>query len=1068
MRPHTTSARPLRANAVDPTKERILSGKITSARNEYPPSNVRTIPSIPGSQCSMTARRYFDIGLIVPLEEELEQVTSVFPHRTNYSTTRTYRYELQTDNPNISLICILQNSMGRNAAMQATQELLADFEIGTIVCLGIAGGISGDLDLGDISYTGTIIDVYDNSKISDNDQNGIDLHFSPVVYQTPREITAALGFIRTFPEIRNLYEEWRQQCAESAAEILKLDRGNGISLPKAKDGAIVCGAVSQSEQYNQRLVNIDRKLLAIETEAGGVFSITQQFGVPALIIRGISDLANSDKSMLELKNKGAYRRIAAQNAARFLRMQMINPYFVQTLGLRRNDRQLSLSVPVGPLLTTSATTLVQSITELANEIHLRLRELSPEYRLQERGYKLPAPRVRMLVFNRSISDEDTEAPQEVRDAIQNRIVTILHLPRTYPDPSLPWVIADDLLTAQIAGRQPIPILIDGEDVRPPNGTLASQITDAAKKELDNENAVPIFILNDIPLLSRTKMAFLESQMALYPKARFIIIIKDGINLLAQSDFATRIGADVFQIAGASFGTIVHFLQKNFAMPYSEAEVVALRLQNTFDQFQLSAHPTYFAGIPKEVLSALLQANRRAELIQLAVDGFLTFLVADDSADVTLSRTTRSRFLRELALRIHVDKEEIDETLLISIVKDFARRYDFAINPIDFIGSFVNKGILHFESDRVHFSLPFMETYLLALELSRRPDIAESYFDFSSDDFDLQTFDLYTEIGASDKVVASVVSLLAERERSLELTKIQPHVLLSGSVHPAGLSRPERLRALEKRLKQAVENVSSGNGEAAEKQKILDVYHQVRDAAAKQSTRITLSAPDSIGIDVGGLSNSVKDWTISLVMLGSGAEYLSADLKLQIASRLLTIGSAIIHFWTSLSSSINFREIETELRRSLDEIENEDSELKVELDQSLSRLIEILELTILAEPFRRVIHQLCECGGHKVLATSVSKVAGHSVMDRLIHAIWLAELEPKNGIQALKKIFRDLPPAVFLRVMMATHLLTRVYWNHWKRDDRLALLDAAAESLRAVNFDVNKAELKRMIERDSSV
>src|SRR5689334_7861321 len=101
----------------------------------------------------------------------------------------------------------------------------------------------------------------------------------------------------------------------------------------------------------------------------------------------------------------------------------------------------------------------------------------------------------------------------------------------------------------------------------------------------------------------------------------------------ESEFVTQLAADVFEICDISFLEISYFIQKNFSMTGTEAQVIALRLRDIFNEFSLAAHPTYFAGIPRETLSALLQANRRAELIQLAVDGFLTIVVAEDLSDV---------------------------------------------------------------------------------------------------------------------------------------------------------------------------------------------------------------------------------------------------------------------------------------------------------------------------------------------------------------------------------------------------------------------------------------------------
>jgi hypothetical protein len=66
------------------------------------------------------------------------------------------------------------------------------------------------------------------------------------------------------------------------------------------------------------------------------------------------------------------------------------------------------------------------------------------------------------------------------------------------------------------------------------------------------------------------------------------------------------------VCDVSFVEIAYFLQKNFEMPAAASEVVAVRLRETFHKYKLAAHPSYFAGIPRSTLNALLQVNRRAE------------------------------------------------------------------------------------------------------------------------------------------------------------------------------------------------------------------------------------------------------------------------------------------------------------------------------------------------------------------------------------------------------------------------------------------------------------------------
>ncbi len=49
--------------------------------------------------------------------------------------------------------------------------------------------------------------------------------------------------------------------------------------------------------------------------------------------------------------------------------------------------------------------------------------------------------------------------------------------------------------------------------------------------------------------------------------------------------------------------------------------------------------------------------------------------------------------------------------------------------------------------------------------------------------------------------------------------------------------------------------------------------------------------------------------------------------------------------------------------------------------------------------------------------------------------------------------------------MASHYIARVYWNHWRKDDRLVLLDFAEEAIKPIEYSINKAGLMRMVKRD---
>jgi hypothetical protein len=751
----------------------------------------------------------------------------------------------------------------------------------------------------------------------DAKKGGIDIDFSPTFYSTEKNITAALNLIRTLPELKPHFEEWQIEREKSARQLVTIPlpgRDGAVEVltkPQSKNGTIVCGPVNSSLKYNKKLKNLDRKILAIETEAGGVFEVANSHGVPVLSIRGISDFADNGKKELEEKSGGAVRKVAASNAATFLKLQLKNSRFLDILKQRREltDASKTFEFNFAPVPANDVSKVLQTLNE---QIEQRLRELCPEFRLLPKGYHLPIPRVRMVNQQSGVGEYSVAPPVNVRDVVAESRMSFLNLPRTYPDQSLPWVIADDLLTVEIEGKQILPIVLNAELVRPPKSDFESVSELPINQYCDLLGTQIVFIIENIPFSSKSRLNFLIGQINAYTNARFLLIDRSDVNLLIESEFVASLSAKIYDVCEISFGEIAHFIQKNFEMSGSEAEVIALRLRDTFTRFDLSAHPSYFAGIPRETLSALLQANRRAELIQLAVDGFLTFLVADDRADITLSRTTRSRFLKRLAVALRVEKESFDEAKLVAFTMEFANEHDFEIDPIAFIQSFVEKGLIYFDLNEVRISLPFIESYILASELNVREDLAVRYFQVDDPDFDLATFDLYAEIGASPKIVGEVQAQIELSIEVLERRSAGRHILLTNEILPSSLRDSGRIRALQTRLRNAIDDIQSSQDSKDEKQRLLDLADEIKSRTAKQyrdkiddDSRETAESEER-------LEASLRAWAIGVILLGSGAEHLTANTKRRIAAYLIKITSLIWDEWTRYVGGTDIEQIKSEL------------------------------------------------------------------------------------------------------------------------------------------------------------
>lgn len=785
-----------------------------------------------------------------------------------------------------------------------------------------------------------------------------------------------------------------------------------------------------------------------------------------------------NKSALEEDTRGAIRKIAARNAATFFKLQLENSRFINYLYEQETARSAGRqqTLPLTPVPTNDISEIVKRI---GLEVDEKLRELCPEFRLQPKGYQLPTPRVRKLIYDSALDQADIGDPVEFPAAIHDERIVILHIARTYPDHSLPWILADDLLTEQFGDRQFIPIVIEGNSIAPPRGhldTLAPQYS--ADRLETNPGAQLAFIIDNFDTSSKSRSSFLLKEIERFPTAKFIFVVRDDASFLLESRFFQDIPTGTYEICDVSFYEISHFIQKNFDMSGKEAEVVALRLRDTFKKFQLSAHPTYFAGIPKSTLTALLHANRRAELIELAVNGFLMFVVASDRSDVILSRTTRSRFLRKLAYEINVSKNRFTHEELVAYTKAVSKEYDFEIDPIRFIQAFCDKGILHFEGGRVCFSLPFIESYLLAVELKENPETAACYFSSGEDHFDLATFDLYSEVGASDRVVERVAQEMRERLADIALAGTSKHILLSDELQPTVLHDPARLEALQRRVKRAQEAASRDSDDKERKQRILDMKDRLRKRAAEEAGR----SPEGHKLDPEEeeaerrIAHAIRAWIMGTILLGSGAEHLTAEVKERLVSLVLELGSAILDSWTRERAKIDFPALREDflsdesVKSFLPEEEGTEKPTFNETRRIMSLLVDALEFGLLSEPLRKMVSFVCEQARHRVLAPTVERVKPTDQMERVLHSAWLADIESNRGKRALRAAISDLPPAPFMRMTLAMHFLTRVYWNHWKTEDRLALLDAASEALKPINMKIDKDKLKsnlrRYIEKDA--
>src|SRR5262249_40521563 len=148
-----------------------------------------------------------------------------------------------------------------------------------------------------------------------------------------------------------------------------------VGNPVVRHGSIACAAVSDSTDYNKAIKKLDRKVLAVETESGGLFSIAERHQIPAVTVRGISDYAGQgiDKNKFEKETNNNARLVAVSNAASYLARQLANPKLNEFLVRRRSP----VLVPGASPALTTIDRLANAIVSQSAQFNDHLKDLAP-------------------------------------------------------------------------------------------------------------------------------------------------------------------------------------------------------------------------------------------------------------------------------------------------------------------------------------------------------------------------------------------------------------------------------------------------------------------------------------------------------------------------------------------------------------------------------------------------------------------------------------------------------------------------------------------------------------------
>lgn len=974
----------------------------------------------------MSSEKLITVVCLIALAEEYEIFQKIFPMKADQSFEENIALEHEVSDENVRLISVLAEQMGSESAHKSAAVSIAKFSPDIFIVVGIAGGISKDVALGDVVVSNQIIDVLQNNKVSNRADASLVFDFAPNFYDIDAELISSFNFFSVHPQYRAKYEDWR---LEAGCGLDQISVNSHLSiLPKVAIGPVACGPVSTSKQFNEKLKKIHRKVLAIETESGGVFAALSKHKVPSIAVRGISDLADEKKATLESLSEGAVRDAAMRNACCLIK-EIIRTARFHAVGLRKKYSPKSGQAEMFNLLAVDKSV----INSLEVQIKERLGDLSAEFRNQPDGFYLPTPRVRRLVYDEDFGGSELQDPENLIETLVDNDRVFVNLPRTFPTQTLGWSLAYSLIKQPIGGAIVLPIHVDVDVIRPPRGKLVDSIPEQLRAQAMRPEFTQVFILEGVDFSSKTRARHLLKEIG-RAGGKVLVLSRSEGNLADVERFVKEGDFTEFEMAPISFSETAFFLEKTFDMSPQEAEIVAIRLDDTFRKFRLDAHPTYFAGLQEETLAALIEANKRAELIQLAVDGLLSLIVAADKAKLKLSRSTRERFLRRLVLTC--TEQKVDEQSLVRIADEFLDEFKFGVSPIEFVRPFLASGLLYFVDDNLRFSHPYLESYLLAQGLRDDPDRAREYFNPSSD-FNHYAFDLYCEIGASLDVIEAIRSYADQAIHLGVQVSSGDHAFSDRRLKLTALANKGQLQSYRQGLSAQSKRLSDGQNDIREqKQQMLDARRHVRSEVNERQIVRRDAMPREVRAEFEALDQLSKALMLTATIVGSGSESLDGSTKIELANCVVRVAHKFSDIWTRNRARVDFDQLRTEL---LDDQKIwkflEDHEIDGATFEAVKRDIELslygAELSSIMEPLSRVLWRVCSIAGVKVLQPVIDEVTTTDAIGEVIAATWLHDVDPIRGKLALKDAMKNYDGAPSLRLLLSSHLLWRVFWHHHK-------------------------------------
>jgi nucleoside phosphorylase len=239
----------------------------------------------------------------------------------SYGNEDFHFYISKTDGAQYGCIACLVDDMGTGHAGDITHRALT-WKPRFVLNVGIAASLKpSDLRLGDVVVVDSAIDYAAKGKIADTD-DGVHVARGGEYYKVDPRLTRSIKHFE-FSE-KDAFDAWQIRCKHRALKMLRQETceqlvSSGIlrSSPNIVKCDLASGpVVAASEDFGTWIQSGNRNVKALEMEAAGFLRAiaSHPTSAKALVIRGISDFGNKEKTALDQVNDGAIRELAMHNA----------------------------------------------------------------------------------------------------------------------------------------------------------------------------------------------------------------------------------------------------------------------------------------------------------------------------------------------------------------------------------------------------------------------------------------------------------------------------------------------------------------------------------------------------------------------------------------------------------------------------------------------------------------------------------------------------------------------------------------------------------------------------------